>query len=88
MTGTTRSTSVDRRQRLPGLLDGVDVGHVGHGAPGVEVGQDHLLVGAGEDVGRLGHEVHAAEDDVVGVAALGGECGTGRRSRPGRRPSA
>ena len=88
MTGTIALDVGDRRPGLPGLLHGVDVGHVGHGAAGVEVGEDDLLVGAGEDVGRLGHEVHAAEDDVVGVAAVGGQCATGRRSRPGRRPSA
>jgi hypothetical protein len=29
---------------LPGLLDRVDVGHVGHRAAGVEVREDHLLV--------------------------------------------
>ena len=42
-------------------------GHVGHRAAGGEVGQHHRLVVAGEDVGRLGHEVHAAEDDVLGI---------------------
>ena len=47
------------------------VGHVGHRAAGGEVGQDHPLVIGGEDVGALRHEVHAAEDDVVGVAAAG-----------------
>ena len=31
---------------LPGLLHRLEVGHVGHRAAGVEVGQDHLLVGA------------------------------------------
>ena len=54
----------DAGERLPRLLDLVDVGHVGHRAAGVEVGEDHLLVVAGEHVGRLGHEVHAAEHDV------------------------
>ena len=34
----------DVGERLPRLLDLVDVGHVGHRAPGVEVGEDHLLV--------------------------------------------
>ena len=54
----------DRGEVVPALLDLVDVGHVGHGAAGVEVGEDHALVVGGEDVGGLGHEVHAAEDDV------------------------
>ena len=53
---------------LPGLLDRVEVGHVGHGAAGVEVGKDHLLVGRGQDVGGLGHEVDPAEDHELGVA--------------------
>ena len=47
--------------------------HVGHRAARGEVGQDDLLVGAAEHVGALGHEVHAAEDDVVGL-------GMGRRA--------
>ena len=64
MIGTTRSMSVTAADLVPGLLDLVDVGHVGHRAAGVEVGEDHPLVVAGEHVGRLGHEVHAAEDDV------------------------
>ena len=71
--GTIRSMSVTSAERLPGLLHLVDVGHVGHRAAGVEVGQDHLLVGSSEDVGGLGHEVHAAEDDVVGLRTLLGE---------------
>ncbi len=31
------------------------------------------MVFAGEDVGRLGHEVHAAEDDVGGAIVVGRE---------------
>ena len=34
-----------------GIADLVEVGHVGHGAAGVEVGEDHLLVVGGEDIG-------------------------------------
>ena len=34
---------------------------------GGEVRQDHLLVRRGQDVRALGHEVHAAEDDELGV---------------------
>ena len=56
---------------LPGLLDLVDVGHVGHGAAGGQVGQDHALVRRGQDVGGLGHEVDAAEDDELGIVAAG-----------------
>ena len=41
--------------------------HVRHRAAGREVGQDDLLLRRGEDVGGLGHEVDAAEDDVLGL---------------------
>ena len=45
--------------------------HVGHGTAGGEVGQDHPLVRQRQHVGALGHEVHAAEHDVVGLRVLG-----------------
>ena len=76
----------DLGQGLPRLLDRVDVGHVGHRAAGVEVGQDHLLVGAGEDVGRLGHEVDAAEDDELGLRLVGGDAGQAEGVAPGVGP--
>ena len=72
----------DSGDRLPRLLDRVDVGHVGHRAAGVEVGEDHLLVVAGEDVGRFGHEVDAAEHDVLGRRRCRRPCGTGRSESP------
>jgi excinuclease ABC subunit C len=62
-------------QLLEDLLDVICVGHVGHRAAGTEIGQDDYLVGTGEDVGRLGHEVHAAEDDVGGVLLACGVAG-------------
>ena len=62
-------------QLVPALLDLVDRGHVGHRAPGREVGQHHGLGVGGEDVGRLGHEVHAAEDDPLGIRPGGGLLG-------------
>ena len=65
----------DRGDLGPRLLDLVDVGHVGHRAAGVEVGEDHPLVVGGEHVGRLGHEVHAAEHDVGGLVVVRGEPG-------------
>jgi hypothetical protein len=77
----------DRLECLPGLLDRVDVGHVGHRAAGVEVGEDDLLVGRGEHVGRLGHEVHAAEDDEVGLGPLLGEDGEAVRVAPSVGPA-
>jgi hypothetical protein len=63
----------DARQGLPGLLDLVDVGHVGHRASGVEVGKDHGLVVGRQDVGRLGHEMDAAEHDVGRLRPLLGQ---------------
>ncbi len=76
----------DVGERLPALLDLVDVGHVGHRAAGVEVGQDHALVVAGEHVGRLGHEVHAAEHDVGGGVVVGREAGQFERVTAGVGP--
>ena len=46
--------------------------HVGHRAAGRQVGQDDGLAVGGEDVGALGHEMHAAEDDVVGLGPVSG----------------
>ena len=73
MTGVT-SLDVDHLgQLLPAVFDLLDLGHVGHRAAGRQVGQDdgHALAAArgqllrpvGQDVGRLGHEVDAAEGD-------------------------
>ena len=39
--------------------------------PGGDVGQDDPLVLRRQHAGSLGHEVHAAEDDVVGVGLAG-----------------
>ena len=60
-------------QLLPAVFDLLDGGHVGHRAARLQVGQDdrHALAAAaldllgaiGEDVGRFGHEVYAAEGD-------------------------
>ncbi len=54
-------------QSLPALLDLADLRHVGHGAAGVQIGEDHLLAVAREHVGALRHEMHAAEDDVLRI---------------------
>ena len=61
-------------ERLPAGFDLRDLGHIGHGAAGVEVGQDDLLAVVAEHVGALGHEVHAAEDNVLRVG-FGGDFG-------------
>ena len=55
----------------PADLELIRRDHVGHRAAGGEVRQDDLLVRQPEDVGALGHEVHAAEDDVLGARVLG-----------------
>ena len=54
-----------RLKIAPALLDLIDGRHVGHGAAGSEVGEDHCLAVVGQDVGALGHEVHAAEHDEL-----------------------
>ncbi len=71
---------------LPGLLDRVDVRHVGHRAAGVEVRQHDLLVGSGEDVRRFGHEVDSAEHDVIGLGLAGGDPGQPEGVAPGVGP--
>ena len=45
MIGTIALDVGDLGELVPDLLDGVEVGHVGHRAAGVEVGEDDLLVG-------------------------------------------
>ena len=61
-------------ERLPAGFHLRDLRHIGHGAAGVEVGQDDLLAVVAEDVRALGHEVHAAENNVLGVG-FGGDAG-------------
>ena len=58
-------------ERLPTGFYLGDFGHIGHGAACVQVGQDDLLPRAAEHVGALGHEVHAAENNVFGVGFSG-----------------
>ena len=55
------------REGLPCICDFLEVGHVGHRTARIEVGEDYGLMVAGEDVGGLGHEVHATENDVLGL---------------------
>jgi hypothetical protein len=43
--------------------------------PAPRSGQDHATMLVGEDVGALGHEVDAAEDDVLDAFLRGGEAG-------------
>ena len=55
-------------QFAPSALDLGEIGHVGHGTAGGQVGQNRNLFRTREDIGHFGHEVHAAEHDVFGVA--------------------
>ena len=84
--GTTRLDVGHPGQLVPGLFHLVDVGHVGHRAAGVQIGEHHLLVVAGQDVGRLGHEVHTAEHDVLGFGTLLGQHRESKRVTPGIGP--
>ncbi len=67
-------------QDVPALLDLVERRHVGHGAAGGEVGQQHGLRRPGEHVRALGHEVDAAEDDELGLRAGRGLCASLKES--------
>ena len=70
--GLVRKTKV--RKHFPAGFHLGDFRHIGHGAAGVQVGQNHLLAVAPEHVGALGHKVHAAENNVPGVG-FGGDFG-------------
>ena len=76
----TRHVGFVRIQHAVDLLPRLDrllvVRHVRHRAPGAQVRQHHRHAVLGEDVGGLGHEVHAAEDHVLRVVLahlLGGQ---------------
>ena len=51
-------------QLLPAVFDLRNFRHVGHGASGIEIWKDDNLAGAGEYIGALGHEMHAAKNNV------------------------
>ena len=57
----------DVTELFPRVFDLIDRCHVRHRTSGTEVGQDHTLRWFSQDVGRLGHEVHAAKDNVLSV---------------------
>ena len=61
----------DSSQRFPTLIDLFDGRHVGHGAAGCHVRKNHGLFGAAQDVGSLGHKMHAAKDDIRPLRPLG-----------------
>jgi hypothetical protein len=65
-----RLGSIEGLELGPRRLDRILIGHVGHGAASGQVGQNHLLLWAREDVGCLSHEVHPTEDNGLGIWAL------------------
>ena len=58
-------------QFRPADLELIGRRHVGHRTAGGQIRKDDLLVRHREDVRALGHEVHAAEHDVIGARMLG-----------------
>ena len=66
---------------FPAVFDLLDLRHVGHRAAGGQIGQDHrdalaaaerhLFRAIGQNVGRLGHEMDAAEGDIAAFLVAG-----------------
>ena len=50
---------------LPGILNAFTVRHIGHGATSGEVRENDFNIWIGQDIGRFGHEVNAAKDDIL-----------------------
>ncbi len=81
----TSSASITSAKLPPAIFDLLDVGHVGQRAAGGQVGQDHLnalaaalgqtLRPVGENVGRFGHEMHAAKGDRPALLVRRGQRG-------------
>jgi hypothetical protein len=55
----------------PAHLELFGVHHVRHRTAGSQIREDHLLVIGAQHVGAFRHEVHAAEDDELGVRVPG-----------------
>ena len=75
MTGMTGRVGVANAHLLelaPAHLELIGRGHVGHRTAGGEIRQHDFLMRRAQDVGALRHEVHAAEDDVLRLAAARG----------------
>ena len=76
--GNNRLTAIAARTAIgehlldvgPALLELIGLSHVGHRATGGEIRKDHLLMIAAQHVRAFRHEVHAAEDDELGVGVL------------------
>ena len=54
-------------QLFPAAFYLADLRHIGHGAAGIEIGQDDLLAIVGQNVRALSHEMDTAENDVFGA---------------------
>ena len=71
MTGARPSLSgAEPKQRfefLPTIRDGIDVGHVGHGAAGGKVRQNDRLLWPRKYICGFRHEVHAAKDNCFSI---------------------
>jgi hypothetical protein len=59
-------------QLLPAVQRLLEIGHVGHGAPSPEIGEDDADAWVRQDISGLSHEMNAAEDDKLDSALLGG----------------
>ena len=59
----------------PAVLDLTDFRHVCHGAASRHVRKDDFLVIAGQNVGALCHEMHAAENNELRLWSCGGLLG-------------
>ena len=66
---------VTRVQIVPAGFHLIQLGHVGHGTACAHIRQDDFLMRPAEDIRALGHEVHAAKDDVLGVLPIAGPLG-------------
>ena len=75
----TRLPGQRGRHLGPRVAHREDVGALGQVAAGAEVGQHHGLVGRAQDVGGLGHEVDAEEDDQLGLGGRGAAPGEQER---------
>jgi len=57
---------------LPAVQRLIEIGHIRHRASGAQVGKNDAHLRAREDVRALSHEMHAAEDDKLGVLLVSG----------------
>ncbi len=58
-------------KRGPAFFNFGNICHIGHRTARCRIRQNHGLLGAAEDVGAFGHEVNAAEDNIIGFWVRG-----------------